>query len=248
MQICSSYNAIVKPLLHSMAEPGTDIEERPTKLRKLSFPGLDAESILKGRDDSSGKSDTSPTRQIGKSSRRGRNASRRATGPGFANGGSTASITSGAVPMAVPATQSIEAMGANISGSATADAIETNDAVPIDCNSSASESADEGGVPLPSSAPISKNQLKKLRKQEKWDAGRDFRKQKRKQKIQDKKARKKAAEADAAANENGKTEYSHCGRPLLIRNAMCRRTGTFRKASPTSTPATTHHTRPRLRV
>ncbi|OAL34927.1 hypothetical protein AYO20_05888 [Fonsecaea nubica] len=41
--------------------------------------------------------------------------------------------------------------------------------------------------------PLSKNQLKKLRKQQEWEAARDYRKAKRKQKTQEKKARKRAA-------------------------------------------------------
>ncbi|KIX00924.1 uncharacterized protein Z518_09989 [Rhinocladiella mackenziei CBS 650.93] len=41
--------------------------------------------------------------------------------------------------------------------------------------------------------PMSKNQLKKLRKREEWEAGRGYRKAKRKQKAQEKKARKRAA-------------------------------------------------------
>ena len=47
--------------------------------------------------------------------------------------------------------------------------------------------------------PMSKNQLKKLRKREEWDAGRDFRKAKRKQKVAEKKARQKEARAERAA-------------------------------------------------
>ncbi|EXJ73498.1 uncharacterized protein A1O5_03259 [Cladophialophora psammophila CBS 110553] len=43
------------------------------------------------------------------------------------------------------------------------------------------------------SKPLSKNQLKKLRKREEWEAARDYRKAKRKQKTQERKARKRAA-------------------------------------------------------
>ncbi|KIW28141.1 uncharacterized protein PV07_07823 [Cladophialophora immunda] len=43
------------------------------------------------------------------------------------------------------------------------------------------------------SKPLSKNQLKKLRKREEWEAARDYRKAKRKQKTQEKRARKRAA-------------------------------------------------------
>lgn len=44
--------------------------------------------------------------------------------------------------------------------------------------------------------PMSKNQLKKLRKREEWEAGRDYRKAKRKQKTQERKARKRAAKEE----------------------------------------------------
>lgn len=52
---------------------------------------------------------------------------------------------------------------------------------------------------------MSKNQLKKLRKREAWDAGRDYRKAKRKQKIQERKQRKRDAkeEEQARQQENG---------------------------------------------
>lgn len=48
----------------------------------------------------------------------------------------------------------------------------------------------EDGVPA---EPLSKSQLKKLRKREEWEAGRGYRKLKRKEKLQEKRARKKAA-------------------------------------------------------
>lgn len=49
-------------------------------------------------------------------------------------------------------------------------------------------------------APLSKNQLKKLRKKEAWEAGRDDRKLKRKEKDRERKARKRVAIQDAIAN------------------------------------------------
>ena len=48
--------------------------------------------------------------------------------------------------------------------------------------------------------PLSKNQLKKLRKREEWEAGRDYRRAKRRQKIQEKRSRKKEARAEAEAD------------------------------------------------
>lgn len=46
--------------------------------------------------------------------------------------------------------------------------------------------------------PLSKNQLKKLRKREEWEAGREYRKVKRKQKIQQRKQRKRDERDEAA--------------------------------------------------
>ncbi|KAJ9493240.1 tRNA (guanine(9)-N(1))-methyltransferase, partial [Exophiala xenobiotica] len=43
---------------------------------------------------------------------------------------------------------------------------------------------------------MSKSQLKKLRKREEWEAGRDYRKLKRKEKLQEKRAKKKAAKEE----------------------------------------------------
>ncbi|KAI5289943.1 tRNA (guanine(9)-N(1))-methyltransferase [Ascosphaera aggregata] len=48
--------------------------------------------------------------------------------------------------------------------------------------------------------PLSKNQLKKLRKQERWEAGRLERKQKRKEKEKERKKRKRAARQEAIKN------------------------------------------------
>jgi tRNA (guanine9-N1)-methyltransferase len=49
--------------------------------------------------------------------------------------------------------------------------------------------------------PISKSQLKKLRKREEWEAGRDYRKVKRKQKTQERKARKREAREEEQEEE-----------------------------------------------
>lgn len=48
--------------------------------------------------------------------------------------------------------------------------------------------------------PMSKNQLKKLRKREEWEAGREYRKAKRKQKTKEKKERKRAAWEERKVN------------------------------------------------
>lgn len=50
--------------------------------------------------------------------------------------------------------------------------------------------------------PMSKNQLKKLRRKQEWEAGRDFRKAKRKVKIQEKKKRKREAREEEATAES----------------------------------------------
>ncbi len=51
-------------------------------------------------------------------------------------------------------------------------------------------------------ASMSKNQLKKLRKRQEWEAGRDYRKAKRKEKTAEKRARKRAAREEAADDED----------------------------------------------
>jgi tRNA (guanine9-N1)-methyltransferase len=48
--------------------------------------------------------------------------------------------------------------------------------------------------------PMSKNQLKKQRKRDEWEAGRDYRKAKRKQKAKEKKERKRAANEESRVN------------------------------------------------
>lgn len=53
--------------------------------------------------------------------------------------------------------------------------------------------------PDQSEVTLSKNQLKKLKRQQEWEASRDFRKAKRKEKIQEKKERKRAAFEEAAS-------------------------------------------------
>ncbi|CAE7175861.1 hypothetical protein CFE70_005404 [Pyrenophora teres f. teres 0-1] len=50
---------------------------------------------------------------------------------------------------------------------------------------------------------LSKNQLKKLRRQERWEAGREDRKLKRKEKIKEKKERRRETWAQMPADENG---------------------------------------------
>ncbi|MCJ1412082.1 tRNA (guanine(9)-N(1))-methyltransferase [Ptychographa xylographoides] len=54
-----------------------------------------------------------------------------------------------------------------------------------------------------SNPPLSKNQLKKLKRKQEWEAGREYRKGKRKQKIQEKKLQKRAANQEATHTENG---------------------------------------------
>ncbi|KAF2130087.1 hypothetical protein P153DRAFT_315717, partial [Dothidotthia symphoricarpi CBS 119687] len=68
------------------------------------------------------------------------------------------------------------------------------------------EAANETGEPPndEAAAPkISKNQLKKLRRQERWEAGRDERKQKRKEKVKEKKERRREAWTQEQENEDG---------------------------------------------
>jgi tRNA (guanine9-N1)-methyltransferase len=61
----------------------------------------------------------------------------------------------------------------------------------------------QAGTPAPENGttttkPLSKNQLKKQKRRDEWEAGRDFRKAKRKQKTKEKRQRKKLANEEAA--------------------------------------------------
>jgi len=58
------------------------------------------------------------------------------------------------------------------------------------------------GQDASSNPPMSKNQLKKLKRKQEWEAGRDFRKVKRKEKIQEKKKRKREAREEEAIAES----------------------------------------------
>ncbi|KIV83689.1 hypothetical protein PV11_05691 [Exophiala sideris] len=90
-----------------------------------------------------------------------------------------------------------------------------NDADPA-AEASEDEDESEGGVETElqpqdqndgPAKPMSKNQIKKQRKRDEWEAARDYRKLKRKQKLQEKRARKKAAREEAAEQDqqNGDT-------------------------------------------
>ena len=67
---------------------------------------------------------------------------------------------------------------------------------------------------------MSKNQLKRLRKAQEWEAGRDYRRAKRKQKTVEKKARKRAAREGAAREEGatpeGEQKAPKPRRPVLL--------------------------------
>lgn len=75
------------------------------------------------------------------------------------------------------------------------------------------QSSDQAGQQTPNSTstpdptqPMSKNQLKKLRKREEWEAAREYRKAKRKQKLQEKKARKRAARDEEETQQPEQTD------------------------------------------
>ncbi|GAB7352117.1 hypothetical protein MBLNU459_g2613t1 [Dothideomycetes sp. NU459] len=80
-------------------------------------------------------------------------------------------------------------------GSSAAATTTSSTATPQAATASAQLSAD-GGAP-----PMSKNQLKKLRRQQEWDAKREDRKIKRKEKVVEKRERKRA-ERDAAKEQD----------------------------------------------
>ncbi|KAK2759820.1 tRNA (guanine(9)-N(1))-methyltransferase [Arachnomyces sp. PD_36] len=85
-----------------------------------------------------------------------------------------------------------------------------NEAIKAGAAAPTAENGDEN-----SAAPtLSKNQLKKIRRQEKWDAGKEFRKAQKKQKLQERKARKRAtAEENAQAGGGGDTNTSETREP-----------------------------------
>jgi tRNA (guanine9-N1)-methyltransferase len=95
-------------------------------------------------------------------------------------------------------------------------------------------------LPGPDLAPnsgLSKNQLKKLRKKQEWEAGRDERKVFRKQKTQEKKARKRAARdatIDGTPSTNGETLEN--GQDTSSRSSL--RSGVPKHASGTLLPIT----------
>lgn len=64
---------------------------------------------------------------------------------------------------------------------------------------------------------LSKNQAKKLRRQQEWDAGRDARKAKRKEQIKAKKERKRAAIASDAANGTSAASTQYKLKPQHLR-------------------------------
>lgn len=66
--------------------------------------------------------------------------------------------------------------------------------------SSVEDDKADGSIAAPT---LSKNQLKKLQRQEKWAAGKDFRKAKRKQKAAEKKERKREARDQASKETDG---------------------------------------------
>jgi tRNA (guanine9-N1)-methyltransferase len=110
--------------------------------------------------------------------------------------------------------------GADQLESTAADATETNEPDADDSDSPASEDHTEPETPGEQSASAlrpSKNALKKMRKKESWDAGRDARKLKRKQKIAEKRIRKRAAKEvaqAAAAAKAAKGEANQKGKKI----------------------------------
>jgi tRNA (guanine9-N1)-methyltransferase len=65
--------------------------------------------------------------------------------------------------------------------------------------------SEDGGMSVPQQVdkdgnPLSKNQLKKLRRRQEWEAGREYRREKRKQKTAEKRGRKRAEKNEKIAN------------------------------------------------
>ncbi|KAK2803208.1 hypothetical protein FQN50_007075 [Emmonsiellopsis sp. PD_5] len=89
----------------------------------------------------------------------------------------------------------------------------TQDATPANYNENGNEASPSvPSIPETDAAgqPLSKNQRKKLLKREKWDAGKEWRKERRKEKIQAKKERQREAKANAGKEEGGN---AHAGDP-----------------------------------
>ncbi|PGH23820.1 hypothetical protein AJ80_02068 [Polytolypa hystricis UAMH7299] len=81
------------------------------------------------------------------------------------------------------------------------------------------EAKDDQETPTgPDGQPLSKNQFKKLKKKERWEAGKEWRKEKRKEKMVAKRERQRAAKAQAAQDgahvgqEEARTEKALCRR------------------------------------
>ena len=82
--------------------------------------------------------------------------------------------------------------------------IQEADADPVTKNEDEVEVAsgpDHQGQDISAGPSLSKNQLKKLKRKQEWEADREFRKAKRKEKIQEKKKRKRAAHEEERAIE-----------------------------------------------
>ena len=100
---------------------------------------------------------------------------------------------------------------------------------------------------------LSKNQLKKLRNKERWEARREERKLKRKVKTQEKRLRNRtvkaeahaAAKARAAANGNGQSKPVPIG-PVRLVNPVGRCGNLLKQTASSSTYAVANHIRPGL--
>jgi len=95
----------------------------------------------------------------------------------------------------------------------TSDAANTDaQAVGVDKTSAHIENPSGNQTPAPAASndpPLSKNQLKKLRKKQEWEAGRDLRKARRRDKTKEKKARRRAEKQESqdpsSTPQNGST-------------------------------------------
>lgn len=200
------------------------------KMRKLSSSGLEVGSMLKSKDEAAASHLSQPTNVTLESEQKNG-----AIPNGF-SGQHNPSPTAASIALdpsapllyAKPALQlgeNAEVVGSRNSESANADATETNIPDALDDESHASESSEDGGAQLPTASPMSKNQMKKLRKKEEWDAGREYRKKKRKQKIAEKRLRKRAAKEEAmkakaeAPKDDGEYKILHI--QLTLADACC---------------------------
>lgn len=102
----------------------------------------------------------------------------------------------------------------------TADALVVTSKNSNDATNDIDSSQDGDTVPNPTNqevspeVPMSKNQLKKLRRKQEWDAGREYRKAKKKEKLVEKRARKREAREKEEAEHEANGTLAEITKPI----------------------------------